>query len=320
MRQVADNREEARAVGREAALWIRANLSVEAIGSRMKQRLLVLERTGRAQSLNPGASASLPRRFDVAGDKVLILTPVKDAEPYLPRYFELLDQVDYDRTKLSIGLLESDSRDRTMQLIEDWAAGSQRQYHRITITRQDYGFRIKGPRWAPEIQRRRREILARSRNRLLANALRDEDWVLWLDVDLVDYPADLIQRLLAAQREIVVPHCVSPNGRTFDLNTFVIDPRVAGIEDRKHLRDGLLQPPRGDRRIYLDAFESRDIVAVDAVGGTALLVRADLHREGLIFPPFSYRGYIETEGLAMMAADMGVRAYGLPGVRITHSA
>lgn len=104
----------------------------------------------------------------------------------------------------------------------------------------------------PDIQRRRRELLARSRNRLLSGTLGDEDWVLWLDADLVDYPPDLLARLLAAGRDIVVPHCVLPDGRTFDLNSF----RLTGDENPRHLADGIFQPPRGAGRLYLDAFAS----------------------------------------------------------------
>jgi peptide chain release factor subunit 1 len=65
-----------------------------------------------------------------------------------------------------------------------------------------------------------------------------------------------------------------------------------------------------------------------------LLVRADLHRDGLIFPAFRYgiesstmrkphptwgMGEIETEGLAMMARDMGYQCWGLPDFEIFHS-
>ena len=60
------------------------------------------------------------------------------------------------------------------------------------------------------------------------------------------------------------------------------------------------------------------MVRVDSVGGTALLIRADLHREGLMFPPYSHRGYIETEGLAMMAQDMGQACHALPQLKIVH--
>ena len=49
-----------------------------------------------------------------------------------------------------------------------------------------------------------------------------------------------------------------------------------------------------------------------------LLVRADLHREGLVFPPFSYKSHIESEGLAFMARDMGYRCWGMPNLEIFH--
>jgi len=65
-----------------------------------------------------------------------------------------------------------------------------------------------------------------------------------------------------------------------------------------------------------------------------LLVRADLHRDGLVFPPFRYglesafvrsehpiwqKGEIETEGLAVMAHDMGAQCWGLPDLEVVHA-
>ena len=61
----------------------------------------------------------------------------------------------------------------------------------------------------------RRAVLARARNHLLFRALDDEDWVLWIDVDVIDYPPDVLKQLLATGYEIVVPNCVKkPGGRT----------------------------------------------------------------------------------------------------------
>ena len=65
---------------------------------------------------------------------------------------------------------------------------------------------------------------------------------------------------------------------------------------------------------------------LDAVGGTMLLVRADIHRDGLIFPPYPYiaagarvpGGYPETEGLELMANDMGHTCWGMPHLEIFH--
>lgn len=250
---------------------------------------------------------------------VLVLTPVKDAARHLPCHFRLLDRLDYDPARLSLGFLESDSADGTHDALAARLPDLRARYRRVALLRHDYGFHPTVPRWDAGIQRRRREVLARARNRLLSGTLADETWVLWLDVDLMDYPPDLLHRLLAAGRDIVVPHCVLPDGRTFDLNSFRIAPGHGPVEDPRHLRDGIHQPPRGAGRLYLDAFAGEGIVPLDAVGGTALLVRADLHREGLCFPPYPHRGYIETEGLAAMAADMGSACWGLPDLRIVHS-
>jgi peptide chain release factor subunit 1 len=68
-----------------------------------------------------------------------------------------------------------------------------------------------------------------------------------------------------------------------------------------------------------------------------LLVKADLHRDGLVFPAFLYGlanprvrsgprlhfegeldGEIETEGLGMMARDMGYRCWGMPHFEVRH--
>jgi hypothetical protein len=51
----------------------------------------------------------------------------------------------------------------------------------------------------------------------------------------------------------------------------------------------------------------------------ALLVHAELHRHGLVFPSFPYRRRIETEGLSMMAMDMGVLSWGMPFLEVLHN-
>jgi hypothetical protein len=148
--------------------------------------------------------------------------------------------------------------------------------------------------------------LAKSRNHLLFQALRDEDWVLWLDVDVIDFPAAILEALLAAGKEIVQPHCVvEPGGRTFDWNAW----RYEG------------------KQVRMDEMRSQgEFVKLDAVGGTMLLVRSDIHRDGLIFPPFPYSAagarvpgiYFETEGLGLMANDMGYSCWGMPRLEIQH--
>lgn len=247
--------------------------------------------------------------------EVLILTPVKDAARHLDRYTENIEALDYPQQSLSIGLLESDSRDQTMAALERLAPRLQARCRRVTIVKHDFGFCMPPgvPRWTASLQVKRRTTLAKARNHLLFRSLQDEDWVLWLDVDVVSYPRDLIHRLLACNRDIVHPHCVlEAGGPTFDRN---------GWSDHG---GKLLQDFRG----------SREPVPLDAVGASVLLVRADRHRDGLVFPPFRYgrrnaamrprhpvwdSGEIESEGLGLLAQDMGYQCWGLPELEVLHA-
>src|SRR5215467_8550873 len=140
--------------------------------------------------------------------KVLILTPVKDAEPSLEIYFDGLHRLTYPRELLSFGFLESDSIDNTYEEIERRIALLNQQFRRASLWKKDFAFHIpKGmPRWDNRIQLERRSVLARSRNYLLSRALDDEDWVLWLDVDIIEYPSDILEILIATGKPIVQPH------------------------------------------------------------------------------------------------------------------
>ncbi len=249
-------------------------------------------------------------------ERLLVLTPVKNAARLLDDYFRLLARLAYPKRLVSLGFLESDSRDGTYDALRDRATGLRRRYRRVGLWKKDFGFQIPPncPRWAPAFQIPRRIALAKSRNHLLFRALDDEDWVLWLDVDVCEYPADVVERMLATGRDIVHPHCVREHGgATFDLNAW-----------------------RDDGRVHIqDLRDAEQPVRLDSVGGTMLLVRADLHREGLIFPPFFYGGgsravrsrhplptgrigEIETEGLGIMAQDLGYQCWGLPRLEILH--
>ncbi|MFH1152863.1 MAG: glycosyltransferase [Pseudomonadota bacterium] len=267
----------------------------------------------------PGASrrTTVPQETDFP--TILILVPVKDAVQFLPNLWENLEALAYPHDRISMAFLESDSADGTHEFIQSHMAQLQKAFAGVRLFKRDYGFRLYQPRWEKSQQLRRRSIMARSRNYLLSRALEDETWVLWIDADVAGWPRDIIEQLLAAKKDIAVPNCVSlDTGETFDLNTFKLKSGADLPDWSPHVSDGVVQPPKGLGRLYLSDLRQHDCVEVDGVGGTMLLIRADLHREGLIFPPFGYKGHIETEGLAVMARDMGYQSWGLPNVIIVH--
>ena len=60
-------------------------------------------------------------------------------------------------------------------------------------------------------------------------------------------------------------------------------------------------------------------VMLDGVGGCVLLVKATCHKTGLLFPEKLYNHHLETEGLAKLATDMGLRVRGMPWVEVFHN-
>jgi hypothetical protein len=237
---------------------------------------------------------------------------MKDSAHHLRTYFEGIWRLTYPRELLSLAILESDSADGTHELLAAPLGNIGRFVRRANLFKHDFGYRLPAgtPRYAGHVQMQRRSILAKSRNHLLFRALRDEDWVLWLDCDVIEYAPDIVERLIATGKDIVHPNCVLEyGGRSFDLNAW---------------REG------GSLHLH-DLREEGDLVALDSVGGTMLLVRADAHRDGLIFPPFAYGlrnpkireqnewiGELETEGLGIMASDMGLQCWGMPNLEIKH--
>lgn len=248
--------------------------------------------------------------------KVVILTPIKDTAHRAEAYVDRILRLDYPRDRLRVAVLASDSTDGTATAFGSAFERLREAGIGATVFERDFGYRVPDdlPRWDPSVQLERRIVLAKSRNHLLARGLADADFALWLDVDVIDFPDDVIHQLLAVGGDIVHPRCVSStDGSNFDLNAWT-----------------------DHGRWHLDDYVGHELVELHAVGGTMLLVRADCHRDGLVWPAYRHGvanprvrtdasqigrpelGEVETEGLAIMADDMGLVCWGLPDLVITH--
>lgn len=85
--------------------------------------------------------------------------------------------------------------------------------------------------------------------------------------------------------------------------------------------------------------DNKDIeIPLDGVGGVSIVVKADVHREGLSsaqhfafssrwdltyitginFPSYAFENQAETEGFAKMAKRAGKQVYGLPNYVVWH--
>lgn len=256
-----------------------------------------------------------------AGDALVILVPLRDATEHIGPFLDVVARLDYPKDRIKLAFCEGDSTDGSWDMIQAATQELKPLYRDIVLTQCHIHLAIDRPKRSRRaLQRRRRSALATVRNHLIDAAIDEsDDWALWIDIDVWRFQPDIITRLRETGHRIVVPNCVTvPGARSFDLNNFVA---CHGDDYRyyRHMRDGLHQPPLdGPDRLYLSDFRHREHVALDAVGGTMLLVDAALHRGGLRFPELPYRNLVETEGFGHLARDVGVQPIGLPQLEILH--
>jgi GT2 family glycosyltransferase len=277
----------------------------------------VLARIDRDMLLSP-----LPAFNPADPPNVAVFVPVRDGAPFITRNLDLIAALDYPTDKLRIVYCEGDSIDGSRALLDDLRDRRRGEFRGIDILGHDSGTAIERKRrWKPKLQLKRRGAIAGARNVLIRDGLRDDDdWVLWLDVDICDFPTHVLRTLLATGEKIVTPDCVlEPGGPSYDLNAHFETGKPADSEYYKYMVGGLFQPPAEYwHRRHMHDLRYLDKVPLSAVGGTMLLVHASVHRAGLEFPEMPYMDMIESEAFGRLANDAGLRPVGLPNVEIIH--
>lgn len=162
--------------------------------------------------LNPVTSTS---RALLNRERVLILTPLRDAAPYLIKYFDLLSELTYPHHLIDLAFLVGDSTDDTMAVLSSELNRIQQRtdkipFHSALIVEKDFGNALNNmdveERHGFAAQGPRRKAMGRARNYLLSAALKPEhSWVYWRDVDIVDSPKKIIEDFVAHDRDILVP-------------------------------------------------------------------------------------------------------------------
>lgn len=275
-------------------------------------------------------------------ERVLILSPLKDAAPYLPKYFDLLMSLTYPHELIDLAFLISDSTDETLAILSnelERVQSSKKPFNHIDIFTKDFGFKLDNmdvaERHSFAAQAPRRKAMARARNYLLASALRPEHaWVMWRDVDIVESPRSIVEDLIRHDTDIIVPNVwfhryqdgKDIEGR-FDYNSWkdtdktrallkslANDPETVLVEGYKEFDTGRDYMARmGDWRQ-----DNNEEILLDGIGGVNIMVKADVHRTGINFPAYAFEHQVETEGFAKMANRAGYRVVGLPNYVVWH--
>ena len=274
-------------------------------------------------------------------ERVLILSPLRDAAPYLSTFLELIEKLSYPHNLIDLAFLVGDSTDETHAILAselDRLQQSPAKFGSVKVVRKDFGAgdvsQDVTDRHAFAYQAIRRKSLGKARNYLLSAALGPRhSWVLWLDSDIVEMPTTLIEDLARHDADVIVPaiwfhrnddYGVDLQGR-FDYNSWIesdtgrkltkkLDPDVVLAEGYKEY---------DTKRTYLCKMGELDRdpaeeVELDGIGGVVILVKADVHRMGINFPAYAFENQAETEGFGKMARRAGLGVVGLPNYVVWH--
>lgn len=272
-------------------------------------------------------------------EEVLILTPMLK---FLPEYWANLEALSYDHLLVSLGFIVPRTADGTAALMQLEAAvkktqASPAKFKKITLLRQDLDslqLQTEKNRHAFSVQKERRLMMALARNSLVFTTLSPAtSWILWLDADIVETPATLIQDLIYHNKPVLLANVYQryvddagkPAIRPYDFNNWVESEEglkiAAGLKEDEIVVEGYADMATYRplmAHFYDSTADVNTEMALDGVGGGAVLVKADVHRDGAMFPSFPFYHLIETEGFAKMAKRLGYEVFGLPNYLVYH--
>ncbi|XP_029651317.1 mannan polymerase complex subunit mnn9 [Octopus sinensis] len=261
---------------------------------------------------------------------ILILTPFDNFASFFNQYFNILNSLSYPHCRLRIAIGIDKYGVPSPKLAQRQVSKISHKFRSIEVYHLDIPddatlmLARHSDKHNETIQLNRRRRLAQVRNFLLMSALRDEKYVLWLDSDLREVPHDLIQTLLSAHVPIVVPSCMyrkAPNTLDiYDRNSWRETKESKEYLNSKEpgylMLEGYMNK---SLRQYLPELKHEGkVVSLDGVGSSCLLVDANVHRRGVIFPPYLVNHHLESEGFAQIAKSLNYQLFGMPNIVVIH--
>ena len=232
-----------------------------------------------------GRKAILERWFRLEHRKVLVAFLVRDCEKWLNRFLLCLEQLEYLKEQLRFAIIEGNSKDDTWHMVNQFAS----QQDQVWFKKIDLDESLA-----------RHKRLAVLRNKLLEEALEDEEFVFWIDSDIVEFSPSLLRDLIKANVDVIAPYVL--------------------IEGTDKFYDHLAFRKDGVKFMFPDGFAimelPKELFEVDSVG-TCMLVRADVYRRGVRYP----EDHPESEqvGFCELAKKKGFKIFVNPNLKVFHA-
>lgn len=290
---------------------------------------------------------------------LLILSTISGSGSFGPKrdfgdFFKFITGFNYPRNQTSLALAfkeEADFRQLYNFALEYYKNQTEDVYNEITLLIAPFIEKDlllnRGLRHNLQLQKQRRRTIARSRNFLINNALKDEPYTLSVDCDILNLPADSVNWFIDSEKDIVVPRIRQGSNPDYDGNSWAgprtrpTDEEFLKLDESNQKASEFTYIPHhtGDTKrlaalmkqsISENSVElSKYLVQLDSVGGGVLFAKSEIYKQGIQFPPFyligsewtRFEGFdgIETEGLCYQLRTIGYSCWGMPMVVGDHS-
>lgn len=311
---------------------------------------------------NPAVSPDV--NIDGEKNEVVILSSISEkfdeAGSPFQKFLELVQSIEYPHYKTSLSFLISDSEEfkkfdnfvkEIFETIENTRDASilKDSFSKITLISANFIEKqmnlAKGERHRPDVQKKRRKLLAQIRNFLIFNGIESEIFSLSLDSDVIELPKNLLTTFIESKKDIATIRIDMKNAQgnvvhhDYDLNSWGGDRRVPTPEEDEKLDtdpDFFYEPGPGPNKIQfqniakhpqkygVDKNDKAATIELNSVGGAVLFVKTEIFKQGIMFPPFYLIGTkwqrndgfdgIETEGLCYQAKTIGYKCWGFPNL------
>ena len=236
----------------------------------------------KVETSNPLKTANL----ELSWPSVLIAIPVKNSAKYLLSCLNALASMDYPQSKIRFVFVYGKSKDKTLKIIEDFFRGKTFEY-------EVYDDPVYDNPTGNSL------YIADSMN-VLSSHIRNEEFVLFVDSDIISIPSNTLRELIKAGKDIVAPipkYNRSSRLLLYDFYGFRLDGKTT-----EHLvRDS-----------NNEFFHYKTPTRMDSIG-TFALVRKDVVKDVVWQNPFPWIRYCQN------ARRMGYKIWTAPYLTVIHA-
>lgn len=138
--------------------------------------------------------------------KILIGIPIKNTSIYLNNLINQLLNIDYDLKLITIVFVESDSKDNSYETCK-YIKNTYKQFADIIVHKLNFGFDLNHnlERYDRDKFPDRIKNLIITRNFIVDNFLKDNDYLWWVDSDFEHIPSDTINKFILHDKDVIIP-------------------------------------------------------------------------------------------------------------------